>query len=36
VAKFDAEWFRKHRVETSDPDFDSGAFIRAMRDDYRY
>lgn len=34
--KFDAEWFRSHRVETSDPNFDSASFVRAMRDDDRY
>jgi len=33
---FDLEWFRRHRVKTSDPHFDSAAMIRAMRDDHRY
>ena len=32
----DIEWLDRHRISTNDPNFDAAAFIRAMRDDYRY
>ncbi|HZZ35975.1 MAG TPA: type II toxin-antitoxin system prevent-host-death family antitoxin [Caulobacteraceae bacterium] len=32
----DVEWIRRHRVVPKDPNFDSVAMLRAMRDDYRY
>ena len=32
----DMDWLKRHQVKTKDPNFDSAALIRAMRDDYRY
>jgi prevent-host-death family protein len=32
----DVEWLRRHQVKPRDPNFDSVALIRQMRDDDRY
>jgi prevent-host-death family protein len=29
----DIEWIKRHQVKTADPNFDSAAMIRAMRDE---